>query len=79
MKITLETTPTQFIEAAGTRFAYRRLGPRDGTPLVCLQHFSGTMGSWDPAVLSGSWWSASPLRTSSGVIRLRRDCLDHVI
>jgi hypothetical protein len=36
----LETAPTQFVEAAGTRFAYRRLGPRDGTPFFCLQHFS---------------------------------------
>jgi pimeloyl-ACP methyl ester carboxylesterase len=48
----LETAPTEFVEAAGTRFAYRRLGPRDGTPLVCLQHFSGTMDAWDPAVVN---------------------------
>jgi len=50
--MTLETAPTQFVEAAGTRFAYRRLGLRDGTPLICLQHFSGTMDSWDPAVVN---------------------------
>jgi hypothetical protein len=43
----LETTPTEFVEAAGTHFAYRRLGPRDETPLICLQHFSGqwTLGT----------------------------------
>jgi pimeloyl-ACP methyl ester carboxylesterase len=50
--MTLETTPTEFVEAAGTRFAYRRLGKRDGTPLICLQHFSGTMDTWDPAVVN---------------------------
>lgn len=52
MTMTLETAPNEFIEAAGTRFAYRKLGSRDGTSLVCLQHFSGTMDSWDPAVVN---------------------------
>lgn len=50
--MTLETTPTEFVEGAGTRFAYRRLGAREGTPLVCLQHFSGTMDAWDPQVVN---------------------------
>jgi pimeloyl-ACP methyl ester carboxylesterase len=50
--MTLETTPTKYVEAAGTRFAYRKLGASDGTPLVCLQHFSGTIDSWDPAVVN---------------------------
>ena len=50
--MTLETAPTEFVEAAGARFSYRRLGARDGTPLICLQHFSGTMDSWDPAVVN---------------------------
>ena len=48
----LETAPTEFIEGAGIRFAYRRLGPRNGTPLIFLQHFSGHMDSWDPAVVN---------------------------
>lgn len=47
----LETAPTEFLETAGKRFAFRRLGTGDGTPLVCLQHFSGNMDSWDPAVV----------------------------
>jgi pimeloyl-ACP methyl ester carboxylesterase len=50
--MTLEATPTQFVEAAGTRFSYRWLGPRVGIPLICLQHFSGTMDAWDPAVVN---------------------------
>jgi pimeloyl-ACP methyl ester carboxylesterase len=50
--MTLETASTEFVDAAGTRFSYRRLGSTDGPPLVCLQHFSGTMDSWDPAVVN---------------------------
>jgi pimeloyl-ACP methyl ester carboxylesterase len=49
---TLETTPTQYVEGHGIRFAYRRLGPATGTPLVLLQHFSGNIDAWDPAVVN---------------------------
>jgi pimeloyl-ACP methyl ester carboxylesterase len=49
----LETAPTEFIEAAGITFAYRTLGRPNGTPLVLLQHFTGHMDSWDPAVVNG--------------------------
>jgi pimeloyl-ACP methyl ester carboxylesterase len=48
----LETAPTEFIETAGMTFAHRRLGTRKGTPLVLLQHFTGHMDSWDPAVVN---------------------------
>src|SRR5687767_9747140 len=48
----LETAPTEFIESAGITFAYRRLGPRNATPLILLQHFTGNMDSWDPAVVN---------------------------
>jgi pimeloyl-ACP methyl ester carboxylesterase len=51
--ISLETAPTEFIEASGIKFAYRRLGPREGIPMILLQHFTGTMDSWDPAVVNG--------------------------
>src|SRR5450631_20512 len=49
---TLETAPTCYIEGHGIRFAYRRLGPATGTPLVLLQHFSGNIDAWDPAVVN---------------------------
>ena len=49
---TLETAPTRYIEGSGIRFAYRRLGPSTGTPLVLLQHFSGNIDAWDPAVVN---------------------------
>ena len=44
------TAPTRFLEAAGHRYAYRRLGEGRGRPLLCLQHFTGTLDNWDPAV-----------------------------
>jgi pimeloyl-ACP methyl ester carboxylesterase len=49
---TLETAPTRYVEGGGIRFAYRRLGPSVGTPLVLLQHFSGNIDAWDPAVVN---------------------------
>jgi pimeloyl-ACP methyl ester carboxylesterase len=47
------TVPTQFIEANGIRFAYRRWGKQGGAPLVFNQHFTGNLDNWDPAVLDG--------------------------
>jgi len=48
-----QTAPTQFVEANGIRFAYRRFGKPGGVPLVFNQHFSGTMDYWHPAVTDG--------------------------
>ncbi len=42
--------PTQFVKAGGETYAYRRFGSGDILPLLCLQHFTGTMDNWDPAV-----------------------------
>src|ERR1700754_4489641 len=50
---THQTAPTQFVEANGIRFAYRRFGKTGGVPLVFNQHFRGTMDHWDPAVTNG--------------------------
>jgi pimeloyl-ACP methyl ester carboxylesterase len=50
---THQTAPTQFIEAAGIRFAYRRFGKKDGIPLVFNIHFLGTMDHWDPLITDG--------------------------
>ena len=44
------TAPTQFIETKLGRYAYRRFGKGPGLPLLCLQHFTGTLDNWDPAV-----------------------------
>src|SRR3978361_353229 len=50
---THQTAPTQFVEANGIRFAYRRFGKAGGVPIVLNQHFTGTMDYWDPAVTDG--------------------------
>src|ERR1700688_2526420 len=50
---TATTVPTQFVEANGVRFAYRRWGKRRGLPLVFNQHFTGNLDNWDSAVLDG--------------------------
>ena len=44
------TTPTRFVEAGGTRFAYRRFGDPVGTPVVLLQHLMGNLDNYDPAI-----------------------------
>ena len=48
-----QTAPTQFVDAAGIRFAYRRFGKSGGAPLVLFMHFTGTMDHWDPLVTDG--------------------------
>src|SRR5258708_9685882 len=45
---THQTAPTQFVEANGIRFAYRRFGKANGVPLVFNQHYWGTLAYWDP-------------------------------
>jgi pimeloyl-ACP methyl ester carboxylesterase len=42
--------PTRFLEVKGERYAYRRFGGGAAPPLLCLQHFTGTLDNWDPAV-----------------------------
>jgi pimeloyl-ACP methyl ester carboxylesterase len=44
------TAPTQFVETKLEKYAYRRFGSGPGLPLLCLQHFTGTLDNWDPAV-----------------------------
>lgn len=50
---THQNVPTQYIGAAGIRFAYRRFGKTGGIPLLFNMHFTGTMDHWDPAVTDG--------------------------
>jgi len=44
------TAPTQLLQVNGHSYAYRRFGSASGLPLLCLQHFTGTLDNWDPAV-----------------------------
>ena len=47
---THQTVQTEYVEAGGIRFAYRRFGMPKGVPIVLNQHFRGSMDYWDPAV-----------------------------
>ncbi len=42
--------PTQFLQVRDDTYAYRRFGGGSAHPLVCLQHFTGNLDNWDPAV-----------------------------
>lgn len=44
------TAPTRFLEVGEQTYAYRRFGDGPGEPLLFLQHFTGTLDNWDPAV-----------------------------
>ena len=44
------TAPTRFLQAGNETYAYRRFGSGPGLPLLLLQHFTGTLDNWDPAV-----------------------------
>ena len=44
------SAPTQFLETETGKYAYRRFGEGPGLPLLFLQHFTGTLDNWDPAV-----------------------------
>lgn len=47
------TARTQFVEVAGVKYAYRKFGSGNKTPIVFLQHFRGGLDHWDPAVTDG--------------------------
>ncbi|WP_380782742.1 alpha/beta fold hydrolase [Sphingomonas sp. R86520] len=47
------SAPTRFVEAGGTRYAYRRFGNDTGHPIVLLQHFTGGLDHWDPLLTDG--------------------------
>jgi len=55
------TARTQFLEVKNETYAYRRFGKGSGLPLLFLQHFTGTIDNWDPAVID-------PLASERGVI-----------
>src|SRR5215831_6828863 len=42
--------PTQLLRGRNETYAYRRFGSGPGRPLLFLQHFTGTLDNWDPAV-----------------------------
>jgi pimeloyl-ACP methyl ester carboxylesterase len=55
------TAPTQLLRGKNETYAYRRFGDGTAPPLLFLQHFTGTLDNWDPAV-------TDPLATEREVI-----------
>ena len=43
MHVSNITAPTQFLEVKNQKYAYRRFGRGLHLPLLCLQHFTGTL------------------------------------
>ncbi len=44
------TASTQFLQTPKEKYTYRRFGKKSEYPLLFLQHFTGTLDNWDPAV-----------------------------
>lgn len=45
------SAPTRLLDVVNQTYAYRRFGNASAQPpLLCLQHFTGTLDNWDPAV-----------------------------
>jgi pimeloyl-ACP methyl ester carboxylesterase len=84
---THETVPTQFVEANGIRYAYRRFGKAGTVPLLFLQYFNANMDGWDPAVTNSlaadhevilfdnAGVAASRGETPYTVVEMTRDCV----
>jgi pimeloyl-ACP methyl ester carboxylesterase len=44
------SAPTQYVTVGDNTYAYRQFGSGPRAPLLFLQHFTGTLDNWDPAV-----------------------------
>jgi pimeloyl-ACP methyl ester carboxylesterase len=45
--------PNLSIDAAGTTFCYRDLGPRTAVPLILLNHWGAVLDNFDPSIVDG--------------------------
>jgi len=45
--------PTRRVDAAGTTFVYRRLGPATGVPVILLNHWGAVLDNFDPRIVDG--------------------------
>jgi pimeloyl-ACP methyl ester carboxylesterase len=52
-RVAYKDVQTRTINVGGTPFAYRRLGPETGVPVVFLHHLTAVMDDWDPRVVDG--------------------------
>ena len=67
---TAASAPTQFVDASGTRFAYRRFGNPIGTPIVLLQHFMGNLDNYDPAIADALGQGREVILTDNAAVGL---------
>lgn len=51
--IPYRAVPTHHLAVHDVRYAYRDLGPREGTPLVVLTHLGANLDGWDPRLIDG--------------------------
>jgi pimeloyl-ACP methyl ester carboxylesterase len=52
-RITWKDAPTRSVDVAGTKFAYRLLGPASGIPLILLNHWGVVLDNFDPRIVDG--------------------------
>lgn len=83
---THETVPTEFVEADGIRYAYRRFGKIGKTPLLFLGYFNSNLDAWDPALTNSlaqehelilfdnAGVGASEGQTPSTVVEMAKQC-----
>lgn len=45
--------PNESVQIGPVHFAYRDLGPRDGTPLILLNHWGAVLDNFDPRIVDG--------------------------
>jgi pimeloyl-ACP methyl ester carboxylesterase len=53
LNTTWRNAPTHTIDVGGVQFAYRRLGPSTGVPVVFLTHLAAVLDNWDPRIVDG--------------------------
>lgn len=85
------TTKTKMINAKGTAFAYRELGPHKDIPIIFLHHLTANMDDWDPAVIDGVAKSRHVITfdnrgvgktegtTPDNVVEMAKDALDFIV
>jgi hypothetical protein len=61
---THQTAETQFVDAGGVRFAFRRFGAPGATPRVVLQHFRGNLQEPEQVAADVNSFLASPTTAS---------------
>ncbi|SHN78389.1 alpha/beta fold hydrolase [Bradyrhizobium erythrophlei] len=53
MSTTFENATTQSVDVNGTKFVFREVGRKGGTPVVLLHHLTAVLEDWDPRIVDG--------------------------